>query len=550
MDNAIVENAPQRATQPVWLTTLQAYLEPGRLLPLLAIVSAITFGIGLISWSTKADYVPIMPGLNQQDSAQVVEYLNSRNEPFTVDGKNGLILVPSDRASELQIELAGIGLPQSHVMGLELLRQDQPLGTSQFMEQARYRHALETELSRTVASMRNVDSARIHLAIPKRSVFVQRQTSASASVMVRMLPGRTLEQGQVRAIVNLVGSSVPYLDSANVTIVDEWGSLLSSEDTDELSEITSHQFAFSRKLEKHYAQRIEELLTPLIGPGRVRASVSADLDFSVEEQTAESYEADPAQIRSEQRQQQESAAASATGVPGALTNQPPAGTNPQQPPEAQETTDDTVSNITRNYELDKTISHVRNAPGKINRISASVVIDNIKSVNEAGESVDVPPTAFDLDQFTALVQGVIGFNEERGDSIMVFTKPFQLPEAMAPPEAAPVWEKPWVWTLARQVAVALLILFIVFSIIRPALLSLQPQRVVADVDPAANEDHVDGELAQDSASISLQGREKSTGLVAESHGDILLMARTMARDDPKRVARVVKDWVSEEKSNA
>lgn len=550
MDNAIAETAPEGVAQPAWLSTLQAYLQPGKLLPLLAIVSAITFGIGLISWSTKADYVPIMPGLGQQDSAQVVEYLNSRNEPFTIDGKNGLILVPFERASELQIELAGIGLPQSHVMGLELLRQDQPLGTSQFMEQARYRHALETELSRTVASMRNVDSARIHLAIPKRSVFVQRQISASASVMVRMLPGRTLEQGQVRAIINLVGSSVPYLDSANVTIVDEWGSLLSSEETDDLSEITSHQFEFARKLEKHYAQRIEDLLTPLIGPGRVRASVSADVDFSIEEQTAESFEADPAQIRSEQRQQQDSPAASATGVPGALTNQPPTGTNPQQQAEEKENTGDNISNITRNYELDKTISHVRNSPGKVSRLSASVVIDNIRSVNEAGEVVDVPPTAFDLDQFTALVRGVIGFDEERGDSIMVFTKPFQLPEEIAPPEAAPIWEKPWVWTVARQVVVALLILFIVFSIIKPALQSLQPQRLAADAGAAALENNSDGELREDSASLSLQGREKSTGFVAESHGDILLMARTMARDDPKRVARVVKDWVSEEKADA
>ena len=282
----------------------------------------------------------------------------------------------------------------------------------------------------------------------------------------------------------------------------------------------------------------------------MRASVSADVDFSIEEQTAESFEADPAQIRSEQRQQQDSNAASATGVPGALTNQPPAGTDPQEQPADQENTEENISNITRNYELDKTISHVRNSPGKVSRLSASVVIDNIRSINEAGEAVDVPPTAFDLDQFTALVRGVIGFNEERGDSIMVFTKPFQLPEEIAPPDAAPIWEKPWIWTVARQAVVALLILFIVFSIIRPALVSLQPQRLTADAGPAALEHNSDGELRQDSASLSLQGREKSAGLVAESHGDILLMARTMARDDPKRVARVVKDWVSEEKADA
>ena len=548
MDNTIVENASGGSAQPAWLATLQSYLEPGKLLPLLAIVSAITFGAGLISWSAKGNYVPIMPGLNQQDGSQVMDYLNSRNEPFTVDTKNGLILVPVDKVSQLQMELAGIGLPQSNVMGLELLRQDQPLGTSQFMEQARYRHALETELSRTVASMRNVDSARIHLAIPKRSVFVKRQTSASASVMVRMLPGRNLEQGQVRAIINLVGSSVPYLDSSNVTIVDEWGALLSSADANDLSEITSHQFEVARKLEKHYAQRIEDLLTPLIGPGRVRASVSADIDFSIEEQTAESFDSDPTQIRSEQRQQQDAVGANAAGVPGALANQPPV--DPQQAADGQENDEETVTNLTRNYELDKTISHVRNSPGKVSRISASVVIDNIRGVNEAGEAVDLPPTELDLEQFRALVQGVIGFNEERGDTITVFTKPFQLPEDIEPLEAAPMWEKPWIWSLARQVAVALIILLIIFSIIKPALVSLQPQRLAGGAKNPALENDGTGALEQDSATLSLEGREKSSGIVDESHGDILLMARKMARDDPKRVARVLKDWVSEEPKDA
>lgn len=548
-----MENAQPAAAKPVWIDIVQSYLQPGKLLPLLAIIASIPIGLGLLALATKGDYVPLTAGLERQDSAKVIEFLASRNEPFTVDSKSGLILVPANKASQLQIELAGIGLTQSTVMGLELLRQDQPLGTSQFMEQARYRHALETELARTVSAMRNVDSARIHLAIPKRSVFAQRQSASSASVMVQMLPGRSLERGQVKAIINLVSSSIPYLDSADVTIVDEWGALLSSGSGNGLEEITGHQFEFTRKLEEHYAQRIEDLLTPLVGAGRVRASVSADLDFTVEEQTAESYEGDPTKIRSEQQQQRSETGANATGIPGALTNQPPVGEDEEDEENAGENApNDQFSNLTRNYELDKRISHIRNSPGKINRLSASVVIDNLQSVNEAGETVTIPPTEQEITEFTALVEGVIGFDEERGDSILVFNKPFQAPAEITPPEAAPIWKEPWIWSLARQIGLGLLILSIILFVVRPALVSLQPKQIASTgaaetgEASAAATAALPGALGNDTLTLSHQGIDRANNIVEESHGDILLMARNMARDDPKRVAKVVKDWVAME----
>jgi flagellar M-ring protein FliF len=550
VENTIVESTQPANAKPVWLELLQSYLQPGKLLPLLAIVASIPVGLGLLALATKGDYVPLTSGLERQDSAKVVEFLTTRGEAFTIDSKSGLILVPAAKASQLQIELAGIGLSQSTVMGLELLRQDQPLGTSQFMEQARYRHALETELARTVSAMRNVDSARIHLAIPKRSVFAQRQSASSASVMVQMAPGRTLERGQVKAIINLVSSSIPYLDSADVTIVDEWGALLSSGSGNGLEEITGHQFEFTRKLEEHYAQRIEDLLTPLVGAGRVRASVSADLDFTVEEQTAESYEGDPTKIRSEQQQQRTETGINAAGVPGALTNQPPVGGAEDNEGEGgQDEANDRFSNLTRNYELDKRISHVRTSPGKVNRLSASVVIDNMKTVNEAGETVMVPPTEQEINEYTALVEGVIGFNEERGDSILVFNKPFQAPEEIIPPDAAPIWKEPWIWSLARQIGLGFLILAIILFVVRPALVSLQPKQIAGTTDPEGGGGAVaalPGALGKDTLTLSNQGVDRANSVVEESHGDILLMARNMAREDPKRVAKVVKDWVAME----
>ncbi len=550
-----MENARPVTDRPLWLELLQSYLQPGKLLPLLAIIASIPVGLGLLALATKGDYVPLTAGLERQDSAKVVEFLTSRNEVFSIDSKSGLILVPANKVSQLQIELAGLGLTQSSMMGLELLRQDQPLGTSQFMEQARYRHALETELARTVSAMRNVDSARIHLAIPKRSVFAQRQSASKASVMVQMQPGRTLEAGQVRAIINLVSSSIPYLESSDVTIVDEWGALLSSGSSNQLAEITGHQFDFARKLEEHYAQRIEDLLTPLIGAGRVRASVAADLDFTVEEETAESYESDPSNIRSEQQQRRTDSTSEATGVPGALTNQPPVGGDEENDnAENQDDANNQFSNITRNYELDKKISHVRNSPGKISRLSASVVIDNIRTLNEDGEVVNVPASAQEINQFTALVEGVIGFNEERGDSILVFNKPFQAPQEIEPPEAAPIWKEPWIWSLARQVGLGFIILAIILFVVRPALVSLQPPLIAdntATVDPDNPEAALPGELGSDTLTLSHQGQDRANRVVEESHGDILLMARNMAREDPKRVAKVVKDWVAmEQEKNA
>lgn len=506
-------------------------------MPILSIIAAIVFGTGLIRWANNSDNVPVLPGLSQQDNSRVVEYLTARNEKFSIDSSTGQILVPSARAHQLRMDLSGMGLSKNSSLGLELLSQKQPLGTSQFIEQARYQHALETELGRTISAMRNVESARVHLALPKRSAFVRPESSASASVMLRLMAGRSLERGQIKAIINLVGSSVPYLDSGKVAIVDEWGALLSSGSDDQLSDMSDMQFDYTRKLESHYERRIEQLLVPLVGQGRVRASVTADVDFSFLEQTQETFDGDPTQILSEEQQQLRESGVGVAGIPGAMTNQPP---DDAAEPGAGDAAADAAneglvtSNMTRNYELDKKISHTRSSPGKILRLSAAVVIDNVLGDDGTGQPVDLAPTPEDMEQYTALVRAAIGLDVERGDSVMVFNKPFQAAVEIEPPPAAPIWEKPWVWSIARYVAIGLLIMVIAFAVVKPALVTLRGPELAAISDQSGENGEGEGDKAL----------PQGSNLVQESHGDILLMARAIAQDDPKRVARVVREWVA------
>jgi len=515
---------------------------------LVALAAALTLGVGLIMWGSQPNYSPIFDQMNGQDAARVTEVLRADNIPYRIEPKTGLVLVPADQADQIRIKLAASGLPQSTSVGLELLQQEQALGTSQFIETARYQHALETELSRTISSMRNIESARVHLALPKQSVFIRDRAKASASIMVKLFAGRVLEEGQVTAIMNMVASSIPYLESSQVTIVDQWGRLLSTGDESASSTEIRKQFQYARKLESLYVRRIEALLTPLVGNGRVRARVTAEVDFSTNEQTQESFAADPAKVRSEQTQEQLSQGQiGAAGIPGALTNQPPgAGTTDPDAADGKANGQPSNSNrqSTRNYELDKTISHKRQAPGGIMRISAAVIVDDRISVNDKGETVRTPLTPEEIEQFTALAREAVGFDENRGDTVVVLNRAFQPAEEIVAIEPLPLWEQPWIWALSKQILAGLSILLLILLVVRPAMKNLKPSKSLsADGVQALPEG---GALAADQLSLS-QGTDAALlPAPPQVYGDILHMARAMAADDPKRVAKVVKDWVSKD----
>lgn len=521
---------------------------------LLVVASALTLGVGLIFWTIQPAFVPVSEQGSREDTLQIVEMLTSSQIEYKLDPSTGLVLVPQDQLAQVQMRLAASGMISgSNPVGLELLQKEPSLGTSHFTESARYQHALETELSRTISSMRNVESARVHLAIPKQSVFVRDRELASASVMIKAMAGRSIEDEQVDAVINLVASSIPYLQSGQVTVVDQWGRLLSTGD-DSTSGATRDQYQYTRKLEKLYSDRIESLLTPIVGPGRVRAIVTADLDFSINEQTQESFEPDPTQLRSEQIDTQVNrGGGAAVGVPGALTNQPP-GNGTTDPAVGEEAAGGEVQNesstAVKNYELDKTITHSRQVPGTIRRISAAVIIDDKVEMNEAGESTRTPLSEEELAQYTQLAREAVGFREERGDTVAVFNRSFQPVEEVAPIEEIPIWQQSWLWNMVRQVLIGLSVLLLVLLVLRPAVRRLVTQGVTPQLAAIGPEGAaIEGAGAAASAGGSAwpdKGNSASLESPPVVYGDILNMARAMAAEDPKRVAKVVKDWVAEQ----
>jgi len=532
---------------------------------MVGLAASVALGVAVVLWSQQPSYTLLYANLGSKDAGQVIDALQKSAIGFKVDETTGAVMVETGKVQSARMELAKDGLPEGNAMGFEMLQKEQGFGTSQFIETARYQRALESELSRTISTLRNIKSARVHLAIPKRSVFLRERSDPSASVLVDLYSGRSLDEEQIAAIVHLVSSSVPHLKPANITVVDQRGELLNSGGSDDGMAPTSSQFSYNRKLELTYAERIRQLLEPIIGAGRVRASVNADLDFTVTERTQETYNPDLPALRSEQVSEDRSTAgAGASGVPGALSNQPPEDAVLQQPggaagtgqgAGAQGTTPGVApvnnsKSSTRNYELDKTISHTKLASGDIRRLSIAVVIDDKQELDDNDELVSKPWSDEELNRFTSLVKDAVGFNLQRGDTLNVINSTFiSQPEAEALPEPA-LMEQPWVWDVARQAAGALGLLIVVFGVLKPVMRSLAEKgarnmQAGAMVPAAATA----GEHGVGEDQLSLSGANPQQAQLAapqmgyEQH---LESAKSVVGEDPKRVAQVVKNWVGED----
>jgi len=546
MSDAQTINTPVEANPVV--AALARGLIARQLSALLIVATALTLGVGLILWGMKPDFVPVSDQGGREDALQIIEMLGAQQVQYRLDPSTGLVLVPRDQAAQVQMALAANGFNAGNKqVGLELLQQQPALGTSHFTESARYQHALEIEMSRTIGTMRNVESARVHLAMPKQSVFVRDREQASASVMIKPESGRNIEEEQVNAVINLVASSIPYLESGQVTVVDQWGRLLSTGDSS-TSGATRDQFQYARKLEKLYSERIESLLTPIVGAGRVRAIVTADLDFTVNEETQETFEPDAAQLRSEQVDTQINRNGGAEGVPGALTNQPPGNgvVDPEVPgADVNAETSNESSSETKNYELDKTIRHMRQMPGNIRRLSAAVIIDDKFDTGEDGVVIRTPLNEEELAEYTRLAQEAIGFTDARGDSVVVFNRSFQPVEEIIPVEPLPMWKQSWFSTIVRQVLVGLSVLLLVLLVLRPAVKRLMPAPSTLALAAGSSDDESRDKNAADKKPADAVQELPTLDPPPVVYGDILNMARAMAAEDPKRVAKVVKDWVSE-----
>lgn len=527
---------------------------------MIGLAASVALGVAVVLWSQKPNYTVLYAGLSNKDAGQVVDALKKTGIQFEIDQNTGAVMVASNRVRDARMELARDGLPEGNAMGFEMLQKDQGFGTSQFIETARYQRALEGELSRTISTLKNVESARVHLAVPKRSVFLRDRAKPTASVMVDLYSGRSLDEEQVAAIVHLVSSSVPYLEADKVTIVDQKGSLLSNGSADKGMAPSSSQFSYNRKLETTYTQRIRDLLEPIVGPGRVRATVNADLDFTVTERTQESYNPDLPALRSEQVSEDISNASSSGesgGIPGALSNQPPEQPTLVDPNASTDSTE--TSSVSgnrskrsvRNYELDKTISHTRLASGSIRRLSIAVVIDNKQELDENDELVSKPWSDDEINRFSNLVKESVGFNARRGDTVNIINASF-----VAPPEPEPVpelslMEQPWIWDVAKQAAGALGLLIVVFGVLKPVMRSLAEKGVQVSQQQAALAAAAAGEAgAEGQDQISLSGGGAGAPQLASpqqnNYEQTLETAKSVVNDDPKRVAQVVKNWVGED----
>ncbi len=550
---------------------------------LVGLAASVAIGFAVVLWSQQPDYRPLFSSLAGMDTNQVIETLAAADIAYTIEPNSGALLVKSEDYGRAQLKLAGAGMaPSDGNIGFEILDKEQGLGTSQFMEATRYRRGLEGELARTISSLNNVKGARVHLAIPKSSVFVRDERKPSASVLVELYPGRALEPSQVMAIVNLVATSVPELTKSQITVVDQKGSLLS--DQQEMSELTmaGKQFDYSRRMESLFTQRVHNILQPVLGSGRYKAEVSADVDFSAVESTSEMFNPDQPALRSEQQvNEQRSSSLPPQGVPGALSNQPPgAAAAPEQaaaapaPPgpiasgqplldaNGQQVIDpatglpmlapypaDKREQSTRNFELDRSISYTKQQQGRLKRLSVAVVLDDQLKINaETGETTRAPWSAEELARFTRLVQDAVGFDASRGDSVSVINTSFTT-------DLADIVELPWyqneLFLMAmgglKQLVPALLIFILVWFVLRPVMKNIaSPNKGGAgsggDVD-LGEMGGLDGELSADRVSL---GGPQSILLPSPSEGyDAQLNAiKSLVAEDPGRVAQVVKEWIN------
>ncbi len=521
----------------------------------ITLAASVALAVGIILWAQSPQYSLLFGNMDAKDMSEVVQTLDQEKIPYKLDQGSGAILVPNDQVHGLRLKLAAQGFPKQAPTGYQLLDIDQGFGISQFKETTRYQRAIEGELAKSVSSINAVKSARVILGMPKRSVFVRKQEDPTASVAVKLYPGRSLSEEQVSAIVYLVSSSIPNMKPKGVTVVDQQGNLLTSDFQSGIMNVSLKQLGYTRQVENTLSQRIVTLLTPVAGGGhKVRAQVTAELDFTQQEQTRENYEPDPSAIRSEQEIKEVNRSTGPKGIPGALTNQPPgAGIAPEegyQPDEGGSGIKNSSEKRTKNYELDRTVSHIKNSVGAIRRLSVAVVIDNKTQLNDAGESISVPLTDEELSSYRQLVSDAVGLDSTRGDTLSIVNASF-VEEVQERYESPPIWEAPWFWNLVKQVLAGLAVLIIIFGVIRPMLRDLSKrdelvpdylEDVPEEKEEVRNSAEISKALEQMNEEVGKQAEEAN--LTSEKDKEMLEKVKAIVSADPKLAAHIIKQWIS------
>ena len=552
-ENTVVESEVSR---------IPAGIKP--LLMLIGVAAAVAAGVSVVLWSQGPSYSLLFGNLSEADKAQVMTSLEQAGIKARLDPASGAVQVPSESVAEARMKLAAKGLPEAG--GYSLMDKDPGFGVSQFMESARYQHAVETELGRTIASLKQVEGARVHLAVPQQSAFVRDRRQATASVFLQLKAGRRLEHEQVSSIINLVASSVPELDSKQVTVIDSQGRLLSSPEKDGESAQREQQMEATRRLEEDYAQRIESLLAPLLGNGRVRAQVVAQVDTAATEEAREQYRPESQILRSEQTNEESNRqGAAASGVPGALTNQPPQGGVAGQPSNTVQsgatapgapltpataatssTPENSTKQATRNYEIDRTVAYTKNPGGKLQRLSVAVLVDNLRSTDKDGAVTETPISDEQLERLKTLVKDAVGFDEKRGDTVSVINQQFlNSPVDVPEIDKVPLMEQPMVRDMARLGAGVLIVTLLLVFVVRPLIrnLTANSRQIVMPAPGMAALPVPAPAVAQESSPPRLP--LPMPGIPFEQQLD---QAKSIVNQDAPRVAQVLKEWVQNDKA--
>lgn len=546
-----------------WLEQLRANPR----LPLMIGASAAVAAVAALwLWSRAPDYGVLYSNLSDRDGGAIIASLQQMNIPYKFAEGGGALLVAANKVPEARLRLASQGLPKGGTVGFELM-DSQKFGTSQFAEQVNYQRALEGELARSINSISAVESARVHLALPKPSLFVREQKKPSASVVLTLHRGRTIDEGQISAVVHLISSSVPELSAKSITVVDQAGNLLSAANAGTRG-LDVSQLKYAQEIEQGYIRRIEAILQPIVGSGNVHAQVAADIDFSIVENTDEKYrpnqEPGSAAVRSQQSSESgQQGGNPAGGVPGALSNQPPsdpvapivnpaAAGKPGAPATGQlkmstelsaggtlarstGASSNTRKDVTTNYEVDRSIRHVQQGAGGIKRLSVAVVVNYRGATGTQGKRAAQALTAAELEQIKNLARQAMGFSAERGDSLNVVNSPFAS-DATDTPEL-PVWRQPDNIEMAKAggkyLLLGILALYLWFAVLRPLLRK--------HLHPVPAQAEAPGHEEAPSADAVAQSQERQ----AERHLENIRYAQETAAKEPRAVAMLIKHWMGE-----
>ncbi|MBU0749271.1 MAG: flagellar M-ring protein FliF [Gammaproteobacteria bacterium] len=547
------------APSPNWLQRLSTLDRAQRMRLGVGVALLVAVAIAAIVLGRQPDYRVLFANLSDKDGGAIVAQLSQMNVPYKHADGGGAILIPSDRVHDVRLRLATQGLPKGSVAGFELMESSK-FGMTQFQERLNFQRGLEGELTRSIQALSSVQGARVHLALPNQNGFFREQQKPSASVLVSLHPGRILDRAQLAGIVHLVASSVPELAPSAVSVLDDTGKLLSqSPDNSAGAEVNAQQLLYVQQIEQQYTRRIMEILEPVVGRDNVKAQVTAEVDFTQTESTSEQFRPnqtpDSSAIRSQQvLESKGSANKTATGVPGAVANQPPVpaaapinGANPAPNAGGQQGTEEQTSKreSTTNFEVDKTVKVTRGSTGAVKRLSAAVVV-NYQSAEEKGKMVSKALTAEQLEQMTALVRETIGFNRERGDSVNLMNTPFQVTAAAV--NDVPLWKQPEALELAKSfawpVGAVLFAALVLLGLVRPALKGPKPVKVEAVPAAGGQLNALEAETL-DRPALPAPGK-KDEVLPATPEQLRLDEARVLAKENPVAVANILKTWLNGE----